>query len=414
MNNKTLLVLGAGQLQIPIIEEAKKKNIYTIVVSPDASEPGAQIADKFIKADVRDEQRILSFAKENKINGIVTDQTDLPVRTAAYVAESMGLFGIGYGTGCLFTDKTLMRKKCVELGLNVPDFAIVSSLKELVDFAQKKHNRFIIKPSDSQASHGISICDRCCSNIEVLYNKAKAYSRDGKVIAEDFLEGSEYPVDSFVENGICHTLSIGEYHPFSFSQVFSSHLTVWPAQLPNEIKELILHTNKQVVEGFGLKRGRTHAEYIVTKDLKCYLVEIGARGGGSFFSSDDVRFVTGFKTEEFLIDNALSDFKPIETYFEPISCNCCATLFFYLPENGTIVNRCGIDEVLKMSFVGRNNLTSIVVGAKTKSIIDKGARFFVVVKANDYMDLQNKVNRIKNTLLIMVDNGKSLIGPIWE
>ena len=45
-----------------------------------------------------------------------------------------------------------------------------------------------------------------------------------------------------------------------------------------------------IFEGFGLKTGRTHGEFIVS-DGQCYLVEIGARGGGSFFSSDDSEFI---------------------------------------------------------------------------------------------------------------------------
>lgn len=61
--------------------------------------------------DVRNQSEILRFARELEVCGVITDQTDVAVRTVAYVAEQLGLPGIGYETSCLFTDKRLMRKK---------------------------------------------------------------------------------------------------------------------------------------------------------------------------------------------------------------------------------------------------------------------------------------------------------------
>ena len=110
------MILGAGQLQIPIIEKAKERGYTVIVVSPDADEPGVGCADYYVNADVRNYEKIIDAANYYKIDGITTDQTDIPVRTAAYVAEKMGLSGIGYEKGLLFTNKYMQRIKCKELG----------------------------------------------------------------------------------------------------------------------------------------------------------------------------------------------------------------------------------------------------------------------------------------------------------
>ena len=114
---RNIMVLGAGTLQIPLIHQVKKCGYNTVVVSPRKSEPGFKYADHSVYVDLRDEHRILKYANEYNICGIVTDQTDIPVRTAAYVAEKMGLPGIGYETARLFTDKYLMREQCRELGI---------------------------------------------------------------------------------------------------------------------------------------------------------------------------------------------------------------------------------------------------------------------------------------------------------
>ncbi|MEZ5336075.1 MAG: hypothetical protein R2741_13015 [Methanolobus sp.] len=55
----------------------------------------------------------------------------------------------------------------------------------------------------------------------------------------------------------------------------------------NETKESDPEINKKLVEGFGLKFGFTHSEYIVEDETgEIYLVEIAARGGGNYISSD--------------------------------------------------------------------------------------------------------------------------------
>jgi phosphoribosylaminoimidazole carboxylase (NCAIR synthetase) len=64
------MILGAGILQIPLIEQVKKSGYRTIVVSPDRDEPGACLADCFLCADVRDEKTILKYAEESRISAI--------------------------------------------------------------------------------------------------------------------------------------------------------------------------------------------------------------------------------------------------------------------------------------------------------------------------------------------------------
>ncbi len=409
--NKTLMILGAGQLQVPIIQRAKEKGLKVIVVSPGVDEPGFAYADIVVALDVKDEQGILRAAVAHKIDGITTDQTDLPVRTAAYVAEKMGLPGIGYDIGCLFTDKVKQRQRCRELGLPTPEFANVRTVAEAEAFFIRNGTSIIIKPADSQASHGVSKIV-ALSQIEACFHEAAKYSRMGTVLVEQWIEGTEFPADSYVSDGVCNLLTIGQYHPFSIEGVFSSYNTVWPANQPREVLELIRDTNKKIVEGFGLKQGRTHGEYIVSNG-KCYLVEIGARGGGSFFSSDDIRYTTGFNSEDYLIDTALG-LPTDELFGEKQRYTCCSTLFFYLPE-GTVESIDGLEKVKSLDFVKRNNLDQIEIGMHTRPIIDKGARYFMIVTADSYEQLDEHIGIIRQTLRIVTLTKDQLHAlPVWQ
>lgn len=85
---------------------------------------------------------------------MISGQSDIAVPTVAYVNEKMGLRGIGTDKAGIFTDKTLMRQRCKEAGLPVPDFKICKTLDDALEMLNK-HKKIIIKPIDSQSSRGV-------------------------------------------------------------------------------------------------------------------------------------------------------------------------------------------------------------------------------------------------------------------
>ena len=131
-----ILIIGAGDFQLPLIRKASEK-YEVLLAAPVVSEKFHPYVSKTLLADVRDKEKILSFARQEGITGVTTDQTDIAVRSVAYVAEQLSLPGIGYETGCLFTDKTKMRARMVERGIPVLPNRKVFSVEEAVDFQTK-------------------------------------------------------------------------------------------------------------------------------------------------------------------------------------------------------------------------------------------------------------------------------------
>ena len=113
---KKLLVIGAGDFQLPLVQKASE-TCDVFLAAPVISEAFYPYIKGRLLKDVRDEEAILTFAKDQGIDGVITDQTDIAVRSVAYVSEKMGLPGIGCETGILFTDKSLMRARLAELGI---------------------------------------------------------------------------------------------------------------------------------------------------------------------------------------------------------------------------------------------------------------------------------------------------------
>ena len=355
--SKTVMILGANVLQMPLIERANERGFNTVVVSPATSEPGHKIATFSEKCDVVDEAGVLNLARKYHIDGIITDQTDLPVRTISYVANELGLPGNDYSVACTFTDKFLMREMCKKLGFKTLQYKLCQSLDEVIDFFESVGKDIILKPVDNQGSKGVyKISSK--EDIFARYGESIQYSRSNRVLAEEFVIGREFLVEGICFNYEYKNLCCGDTLYFDIPDVFAARRREFPSIASAELVQKVLEMNAKIATGFGLKQGITHGEYIIDGN-DVILPEIAARGGGVFISSDLISLQTGFCTEDYLLDIALGQ----ATGFPAIKKQnqCCCYISFFLPE-GTISGIEGIEEIKALPYTYHNNLNSLSVG----------------------------------------------------
>ena len=351
MNN--ILVLGAGILQVPLINAVIHRGYNPVVVSLVSTEPGMKMVKDSVIADFCDEQAILKIAKEFNVCGIATDQTDLPVRTIAYVADKLGLPSIGYDTACLFTDKYLMRERCRALGLSTINYSLCYSIEDLKAFIDAYGFPVILKPRNNQGSKGVVKLDNY-DDMYLKYPQSLNYSRNCPLIVEEFVKGDEIVIESVVVDDAVHLLICGDTYYFDIPDAFAAKQRIFPSQKDITIIKAASELNEKIIKGFGLKTGLTHGEYII-KDGKVYLLEIAARGGGVFISSDIIPLMTGFDTTSFIIDTA-AGIRPDFKLSKPVYA-CACYLAFFLPE-GEILSIDGVDKVKSMPNVYHHNLDS--------------------------------------------------------
>ncbi len=418
-SKKKLLVIGAGDFQLPLVQQAAKTCEVLLaapVISP-AFDP--YISDRLI-VDVRDEESILSFAQAHKIDGVITDQTDIAVRSVAYVAEKMGLPGIGYETGLLFTDKSRMRSRLAELGLPLLANRTVSSVEEAVAFYRELVSsadrstdpvRVIIKPLDTQGSRGVQVCAGE-QEIRDKYPEAARWSGNHEVIIEHFATGREFVVESLVLNHKYKTLCIGDTLYFDIPDAFAAKSRIFPSTADDALRGKVLDLDEKIITGFGLTQGITHSEYIMDGD-EVYLIETAARGGGVFISSDLISLSSGLHTEQFLVDMALGQQKEMPLIL-PQQC-FCGYMAFYLPI-GRVIRADGIEDVLAFPFVHRTQLGKLHAGIENhEGATDKTSRLAVIVSGDTREELMEHMAQVRSTLKIDIEAPDgSIIGPIWE
>ena len=404
---KTIMILGAGDYQLPLVQEAAK-TCRVVLVAPEIGPRFLPYADRTYLLDVREEEEILKIARAERIDGIITDQTDIPVRTVAYVAEQMDLPGIGSETGFLFTNKSAMRERLHELGLPVLPYCETDCLEEAETFFRQAGGRCIIKPEDNQGSRGVAEVNSL-EELRAKYDDAARYSRKHRVIIEKMAQGREFVLEGMVAGYDYRTLICGDTHYFDLPDVFAAKMRVFPSQQEPKLVERVCRLNEKIIRGFGLRQGITHSEFIMDGD-EIYLLETAARGGGVFISSDLIRLGSGLNTERFLIELALGERDSLPE-LEPVH-GACGYMALFLPE-GEVTQVEGVEAVKALPFVHRHQLDKLHVGLRSGKNADKTSRFAIIVDAPDYDSLMARMDRIRSLLHVTVERDGVKRGIIW-
>ena len=406
---KNILIIGAGDFQLPLVQRASLS--YNVLLAApvisDVFKP--YIADSLL-IDVRDKEAILDYARECSICGVITDQTDIAVRSVAYVAEKLGLPGIGFETGCLFTDKSLMRERMAELGIKLLPNRTVSSEEEALQFYREIGGNVIIKPLDTQGSRGVQIC-RSEDELLTKYAEAARWSSNHCVLIERCATGREFLVEGVAVDYKFKNACIGDTLYFDLPDAFAAKSRIFPTVADDKLRQRVLDLNTRIITGFGLKQGITHSEFIMDGD-DIYLIETAARGGGVFISSDLIHYSCGLDTEGFLLDIATGRQKGLPEIL-PQQC-VCGYLAFYVPV-GKIVRVNGVKEVQALPYVHRNQLDKLKEGTENREgHTDKTSRFALILSAPDRSTFEQRAARIREMLQVDTETSEGIKPLIWE
>ena len=430
---KRLLVIGAGDFQLAIVKRASTMCdvLLAAPVIGTAFEP--YIADA-LYCDVRDFDRILEFAQGanhfgQPIDGVITDETDIPVLTVARIAQAMELPGIDPDIARLFTNKALMRTRMEELGLKVLPHKTVRSLDEAIAAFEEIGTTVIIKPLDAQGSRGVKRCETA-EEIAEYFTEAARWSTSHRVMVEQCATGREFVVEGLALNYEFKNLCIGDTIYFQSIESLSAKERTFPTVVDDALRNRVLELNAKIVTGFGLKQGITHSEFVMDGD-DIFLIETAARGGGAFISSDLIPGSCGLVSEDLLVRLALGEVKAFddlkrlhlldhidaddEPALHPIQ--HCGYLAFYIPM-GVVESVRGVKEVLSLPYVGNTQIEGLedLVGADySQGHSDKTSRFLVTFRGDDRAQLEERMAYIRSTIEVDVRQPDgTLAGLIWE
>lgn len=280
---KKILLLGGSQQQVIAIETAKKLGYYTIVCDYLPDNPGQNYCDKFYLESTTDKEAILKIAKKESVDGIVAYASDPAAPTAAYVAEKLGLPTSPYKSVKILSNKDLFRKFLLKHNFNCPKMVSASSYDELLEKIVKLKFPVIIKPVDSSGSKGIKRLTSI-DNLKYFYEKAIKFSRNKRVIVEEFVETVGFPLagDGFSVNGKLVFWAFSDDHfDYNSNNPLAPIAETYPYIQPLSLQKRIVDEIQRLLSLLKMETGAYNFEARIDKNEKIYLMEVGPRNGGN-------------------------------------------------------------------------------------------------------------------------------------
>ncbi len=257
---------------------------------PDAGGPDGRLFDDVVRvtdplsgADVLEGVEVLKrrYGQPHRIIGILEP---LMVQMAE-AREKFGVKGTTAKTAELFRDKATMKDALRAAGLPVAKHKLVTSEADARVFAAEVGFPMVLKPP---AGMGAKATFRVTSE-EALLSAVRGMrvSLSSPVLAEEFLRGREFSMETVTIAGKPKVHSISHYLP-SCLEVLENPWVQWVCMLPRELDEPVYEKARKMgfaaIEALGLDDGMTHMEWFERPDGTLAIGEIAQRPPGANIS----------------------------------------------------------------------------------------------------------------------------------
>lgn len=337
---KRLLVLAAGILQVPVIKKAKEIGYYVIAADGDSNAVGLQLADKAICANITDEEVMLKIAREQHIDGVIHPCSEVSMNVMGRINDELGLAGITKEQAIRATNKHLMRNAFEKGNAPSPMSILTKSAEDAwIHLQNDLSTNGILKPSRNSGSRGIAkvSCNMDKEDFVKAYNIALNESRDKSVLIEQFIDGPEFSIEIIVWNSEVNVLTVTDKKTTG-----APHFVELGHNQPSCYSKEDVETLKTAavagVKALGVNNCACHAEAKLM-DGKAYLMEIGARLGGDFISTELTHLSTGIDMVAAAIDVALGMEPDLSIKEEPKG----ACIRYFCPKAGKLVSVTNIE-----------------------------------------------------------------------
>ena len=292
MTKKRVFMLGAGFMQGVAIRAARAVGCTVIAADGNPSAVCAAEADEFVCIDLKDTARLIDYARYLQQNGgldaVFTAATDFSAAVAA-VAAACGLRGHTLEAALNATDKVRMRECFRKAGVPSPAFIeltaadLAAPANTLEQRIGELAGRFplVVKPVDNMGARGCSLVKNL-SELRKAAATALQYSRSGRVIVEEYIEGSEFSIEGLVFGGRLYITALADRHIF-FPPYFIEMGHTIPSECPQALADEVISVFERGVHALGLTDGAVKGDILV-RNGKAFVGEIAARLSGGYMS----------------------------------------------------------------------------------------------------------------------------------
>lgn len=404
VEGKTILIIGGGLLQVPIIQTAKTMRLHTVVADMNPSSIGFQIADESIVMSTKDVEGMVreskKFAQNSPIHGVITAGTDASMTVAA-VASALQLPGIRFVDAEAASNKVKMRQRLKEFGMPIPRFAAVWSLLDAKEALDSLTFPLVMKPADNMGARGVIKVNHK-DDLPSAFRHAKRFCPTGELILEEYMEGPELSVDALAFQGQIRMTGIAdriiEREPY-FIEVGHN----MPSAMPKEILDEVERVMAGGMRALGIHLGAGKGDIKVTKE-GVKIGEIAARLSGGFMSAFTYPLSTGVNLNRAALLISLGE---TPDNLDPVL-NRVSIERSLLSKPGKLISIGGVEEIKKIDGVSEVFIQSKpgdIIKEPTNNIDKSG---HVIIVADDLKDAEVVFEKVKQTIRFEVDEQFSI------
>lgn len=192
---KTLICLGAGYSQIPLIKTAKSLGLKVVTIDRNQNSPGFKLSDVIINESLENINSVIHKLKKirskYKFVGVVARTTGKPLYLAAKISKDFGLLGLTDNIIDISIKKSSLRNFCRKNHLRFPEGKSIKNNNVLLENLTYP---IIIKPDYSTI--GKFRISKCLNS-----NDVKKYFKSANL-----LQNSQFEIQSYVDGIDCGCL----------------------------------------------------------------------------------------------------------------------------------------------------------------------------------------------------------------
>lgn len=393
MKQEAILIFGGGENQLTLIKASKARGYFTVVIDPNESAPGKEIADAFEGVAPKDFDATCKVVENYNIKGVATAQMENPLLLMAEIAEKYNFIFPSFEQIKRARNKWMMKQAFLEAAVPCAKGKLFTKSEAItIESLAEYSYPLIIKPIDAFSSRGVLKVDNFdeIQNIEFF---TRSFSSDNSIIVEEFIEGREFSIESITYKENTHIIQYTEKiitdYPYTVEMGHTQ-----PADLTENEKSLIDKIVINAIKALKLDNCATHTELKLTNEGP-KIIEIGARLGGDYISSYLTLNSTGVNMDAAVADMAMGNKPELTKTLNQFT----GIFYFHLGAGNKVVKLGNWNEVLNFENVIYANLLvkqDEVIAGLTDSAKRSG---FVIVKAESKEKLLIGANEaIKNIL----------------
>lgn len=277
-----VLILNASHNDERMIRALKELDFYVISTGnrPDLS--GHKLCDEYIQADYSDKEKMLQISEEQHIDRICACCNDFGVKSAAYVAEKMGIPGYDpYYTVLTLHDKDRFKKFAEKNDIMTPKAVPFSNEHDALEYINIAQYPIIVKAVDLSAGNGIHKANNVQEAIKAVEN-AFTCSRSKRIVIEPFITGSQHGFCTYLINRkVAAYCSNNEY---SFVNPYRVEIDTFPADDEDKVADTLIRQIEKMAELLNLCDGIFHLQYITDNAGVPHILECMRRIPGGLYT----------------------------------------------------------------------------------------------------------------------------------